>query len=322
MYEEHYGLVEPPFSLTPDPKYFYRSEAHTRAFELLQYGIQRREGFMIVYGDIGTGKTTLCRTVLDTIEKGVRTALLLNPFLSETDLIKAILEDFDVKLPGRKGDRAALSKQDLINALNDFLLKTLESSGRAVVLIDEAQNIPVATLEQIRILSNLETNKEKLLQIVLVGQLNLLDVLSQPSLRQLFQRVSIKCELSALSEAEVGDYLRHRLAVAGGSPSAVSFAPDGTKNIYDYSGGVPRLVNLIADRSLLAGMALGATTLDSSVTNQAIGNLQLKKHRPVSAGLWGKIRAAADFKTAALVVGLSIFLAIVFVALINGFGGS
>ncbi len=322
MYEEHYGLVEPPFSLTPDPKYFYRSEAHARAFELLQYGIQRREGFMVVYGDIGTGKTTLCRTVLETIEKGVSTALLLNPFLSETDLIKAILEDFDVRLPGRKGDRASLSKQDLINALNNFLIGTLESHGRAVVLIDEAQNIPTATLEQIRILSNLETNKEKLLQIVLVGQLNLIDVLSQPSLRQLFQRVSIKCELSPLSEVEVGDYLRHRLAVAGGSPSGVSFAPDGTKNIYDYSGGVPRLVNLIADRSLLAGMALGATTLDSSVTRQAIDNLQLKIHRPASTGLWGQIRAAVDAKTAALVVGLSILLAIVFVALINGFGGS
>ena len=322
MYEEHYGLVEPPFSLTPDPKYFYRSQAHARAFELLQYGIQRREGFMIVYGDIGTGKTTLCRTVLDTIEKGVSTALLLNPFLSETDLIKAILEDFEVKLPGRKNDRASLTKQDLINALNDFLLRTLESQGRAVVLIDEAQNIPTATLEQIRILSNLETNKEKLLQIVLVGQLNLIDVLSEPSLRQLFQRVSIKCELSALTKDEVGDYLRHRLAVAGGSPSSVSFSPDGMKNIYDYSGGVPRLINLIADRSLLAGMAMGATTLDSAVTKQAINNLQLKKYRPVSSGWWGKIRAAADVKTAALVLGLSILLAIVFVALINEFGGS
>ena len=223
MYEKHYGLIEPPFSLTPDPKYFYRSASHTRAFELLQYGIERREGFMLVCGDIGTGKTTLCRTVLAAIDEHVHTALLLNPFLSEIDLIKAILEDFDVKLPGRKGDRSSLTKQDLINALNDFLLKTLASGGRAVVLIDEAQNIPMATLEQIRILSNLETNKEKLLQIVLVGQLNLIDVLSQSSLRQLFQRVSIKCELSELSEAEVGDYLRHRLAVAGASPSTVSF---------------------------------------------------------------------------------------------------
>ncbi len=111
MYEQHYGLIEPPFSLTPDPKYFYRSAGHTRAFELLQYGIERREGFMLVYGDIGTGKTTLCRTVLGAIDEHVHTALLLNPFLSETDLIKAILEDFDVRLPGRKGDRSSLTNR-------------------------------------------------------------------------------------------------------------------------------------------------------------------------------------------------------------------
>ena len=317
MYEKHYGLTEPPFSLTPDPKYFYRSASHTRAFELLQYGIERREGFMLVCGDIGTGKTTLCRTVLAAIDEHVHTALLLNPFLSEIDLIKAILEDFDVKLPGRKGDRSSLTKQDLINALNDFLLKTLASGGRAVVLIDEAQNIPMATLEQIRILSNLETNKEKLLQIVLVGQLNLIDVLSQPSLRQLFQRVSIKCELSELSEAEVGDYLRHRLAVAGASPSTVSFAPDGIKEVYDYSGGVPRLINLIADRSLLAGMALGAATLDSGVTHQAIDNLQLKKPSRRSAW-WKRTKTAAATKRAAVVLGLSVLLATAMVVIING----
>ena len=268
MYEEHYGLIEPPFSLTPDPKYFYRSEGHARAFELLQYGIERREGFMILYGDIGTGKTTLCRTVLDMMDKHVSTALLLNPFLSETDLIKAILDDFSVKLPRKKAGQGALSKQDLINALNDFLLKTLKSGGRAVVIIDEAQNIPMATLEQIRILSNLETNKEKLLQIVLVGQLNLIDLLSQPVLRQLFQRVSIKCELAALSKVEVADYVRHRLSVAGGSPTKVSFDASSIRDIFRYSGGVPRLINLIADRSLLAGMAVGASTLDATVTRR------------------------------------------------------
>ncbi len=205
--------------------------------------------------------------------------------------------------------------------MNDFLLKTLESGGRAVVLIDEAQNIPMATLEQIRILSNLETNKEKLLQIVLVGQLNLIDVLSQPTLRQLFQRVSIKCELSELSETEIGDYLRHRLAIAGATPSSVSFAPDGTKQIYDYSGGIPRLINLIADRSLLAGMALGAATLDSGVTRQAIDNLQLKKPARGS-GRWGRMKAAAATRRAAVVLGLSILLAMALIVMINGFAGT
>ena len=257
MYEQYYNLIEPPFSLTPDPKYFYRSESHHRAFELLQYAIQRREGFMTVYGEIGTGKTTLCRAVLDTIEKNVCTALLLNPFLTELDLLKTVLSDFAVPVP-----KSTTSKQDLLNALNKFLISILEKDARAVLIIDEAQNIPLATLEQIRIISNLETHNAKLLQIVLVGQLELIDILSRPELRQLHQRVSIKCELTPLSFDELAQYIRHRLAIAGGGQSRIMFTPDGLKDIYSYSGGIPRLINLIADRSLLAGMALSTTTMD------------------------------------------------------------
>jgi general secretion pathway protein A len=284
MYEDFYSLIEPPFSLTPDPKYFYRSESHHRAFELLQYAIQRREGFMAVYGDIGTGKTTLCRAVLDNIGKNVYTALLLNPFLSELDLLKGILYDFGIAAP------AGHTKQDLIYELNTFLISVLEKNGRAVVLLDEAQNIPMATLEQIRIISNLETNKEKLLQIVMVGQLELIDVLSKPELRQLHQRISIKCELTPLSLDEAAQYIRHRLAIAGGGQSRVVFTQDAMKEIYRYSGGIPRLINLIADRSLLAGMALSTTRLDRQVVGEAVDNLQLKPKRvgrmwPFS--LWG-----------------------------------
>src|SRR5437016_4866977 len=208
MYEQYYSLIEPPFSLTPDPKYFYRSESHDRAFELLQYAIQRREGFMIVYGDIGTGKTTLCRAVLDAIEKNFYTALLLNPFLTELDLLRTILIDFGVPVPASPG------KPDLLNALNKFLISVLEKDGRAVLVIDEAQNIPLATLEQIRIISNLETHKVKLLQIVLSGQLELMELLAKPELRQLYQRISTKCELTPLSPEEVSQYIRHRLAIA------------------------------------------------------------------------------------------------------------
>ena len=176
----------------------------------------------------------------------------------------------------------------------------------------------MATLEQIRILSNLETNKEKLLQIVLVGQLNLIDVLSGEALRQLYQRVSIKCELSPLSGPEVADYVRHRLSVAGGSPREISFDLSAIRNIYEYSGGIPRLINLIADRSLLAGMAVGASALDSSVTTRAIDNLQLKKPGSLGRSLWERFKHVLGMKRAALVVGLSILLAIVFVVLING----
>jgi general secretion pathway protein A len=280
MYEQYYSLIEPPFSLTPDPKYFYRSESHHRAFELLHYAIQRREGFMIVYGDIGTGKTTLCRAVLDTIEKNIYTALLLNPFLTELDLLKTILSDFAVPVP------KSTSKQDLLNALNKFLISVLEKDGRAVLIIDEAQNIPLATLEQIRMISNLETHSAKLLQIVLVGQLELTDVLAKPELRQLQQRVSIKCELSPLSLEELAQYLRHRLAIAGGGQSRILFTSDGLKEIYRYSGGIPRLINLIADRSLLAGMALSTTTMDRKVVREAVENLQLKKPKSSFGKFW------------------------------------
>ena len=280
MYEQYYSLIEPPFSLTPDPKYFYRSESHHRAFELLHYAIQRREGFMIVYGDIGTGKTTLCRAVLDTIDKNVCTALLLNPFLNELDLMKTVLADFAVPVP------KSTSKQDLLNALNKFLISVLEKEGRAVLIIDEAQNLPLATLEQIRIISNLETHNAKLLQIVLVGQLELTDLLGKPELRQLHQRISIKCELTPLSPDEVAQYIRHRLAIAGGGQSRILFTTDGLKEIYNYSGGIPRLINLIADRSLLAGMALSTTTMDRRVVREAVENLQLKKSKSSFGRLW------------------------------------
>jgi general secretion pathway protein A len=310
MYEEYYGLSEPPFSLTPDPKYFYRSEAHNRAFELLKYGIQRREGFMMLYGDIGAGKTTICRAVLDTIERNISTALLLNPFLFEIDLLKGILEDFGVPYTATQ----AHNKRDLINILNQYLLSINEKGGRAVVLLDEAQNIPMATLEQLRILSNLETNKDKLLQIVFVGQLNLVDVISKPELRQLAQRISIKCELSTLSQHEVADYLRHRLAIAGGLPSRVSFAHDGAKEVFEYSGGIPRLINLIADRSLLAGMAQGVKAIGRNEVHEAIKTLQLQKPKPPS-----KFQKAGLFsmKQAAVVVALAVVLAAGFVVLIN-----
>jgi general secretion pathway protein A len=319
MYEEYYGLTEPPFSLTPDPHYFYRSDSHNRAHELLSYGITRREGFMVLYGDIGMGKTTLCRTVLETTDNNVHTALLLNPFLSEMDLIKAVLDDFGVTVQASEGGpqseqrKASLlgNKQDMINALNAFLLKNNESGGRAVVLIDEAQNIPLATLEQIRVLSNLETDKQKLLQIVLIGQMNLLDVLSAPELRQLHQRISIKCELVPLTKEEVNDYLRHRLSVAGGSQRKIAFTLDGVSEIYSYSGGVPRLINLIADRSLLAGMSLGLSKIDRKAVSKAVEALQLPRRPTVHGtdspqkGQWGK--------RVALTVGLSLLLATVLV---------
>src|SRR5947199_109853 len=254
MYEKYYGFAEKPFSLPPDPKYLYRSEPHANAFDLLQYAIRRREGFVVVTGDIGTGKTTLCRALLEQIDRTTFTALVLNPFLTEEDLLKRILQDFGVisREEARAGRLAGVTKQELIDTLYDFLLSLVPLKASAVLIIDEAQNLPLKVLEQIRILSNLETDKEKLLQIILVGQLNLHDLLRSPDLRQLDQRVSIRYELAPLDRETVGAYIVHRLTIAGGGQS-VSFATEAIDEVHRFSKGIPRLINLVCDRALLGG---------------------------------------------------------------------
>src|SRR5919204_5821902 len=259
MYEQYYGLSEKPFSLTPDPKYLYRSESHANAFDLLQYAIRRREGFVVVTGDIGTGKTTLCRALLEEIDRTTYTALILNPFLSEDDLLKRILQDFGVvsRREVKAGRLANVTKPELIDALYDFLLALIPLKAGAVLIIDEAQNLPLPVIEQIRILSNLETDKEKLLQIILVGQLNLQTLLRSPELRQLDQRVSIRYELKPLDEETVAAYVAHRLTIAGGGQS-VSFAPKALRQGHRRSGGLPRLINLLCDRALLTAYSVRA----------------------------------------------------------------
>ena len=276
MYEPYYGFTEKPFSLTPDPKYLYPSESHADAFELLQYAIDRREGFIVVTGDIGLGKTTLCRALLGQTDKKTLTALLLNPFLSEVDLLQSILQDLGVISKGlvRAGGRQP-SKQELINALNEFLVSLIPLGAHAVLIVDEAQNLPLPILEQIRILSNLETDKEKLLQIILVGQLNLVPLLRSPELRQLDQRVSIRYQLKPLSEEETGAYVAHRLAIANGSRRVV-FTPAALKAVYRYSAGIPRLINLLCDRSLLGGYSLRTTRIDENLVMSAAEGLELR----------------------------------------------
>ena len=280
MYEEYYGFVEKPFSLTPDPKYLYKSESHASAFDLLQYAIRRRDGFVVVTGDIGTGKTTLCRAILEQLDRKTFTALVLNPFLSEDDLLRLILQDFGVvsREEIKRGRLAGISKQELIDTLNEFLLSLLPLGASALLIIDEAQNLPRQVLEQIRILSNLETHKEKLLQVVLVGQLNLRDVLRAPELRQLDQRVSIRYELKPLTRDETSAYVAHRLTIAGGG-AAVTFAPKALDLVHRYSGGIPRLINLICDRALLGGYSARTTKLLPRVVLAAAANLDLDAPR-------------------------------------------
>ena len=295
MYEDYYGFVEKPFSLTPDPKYLYRSESHAQAFELLQYGIRRREGFVVVTGDIGTGKTTLCRAVLDQLDRKVFTALVLNPFIAEDDLLRLILQDFGVVSRDeiKRGRLAGVSRQELIETLNDFLLSLLPLRATALLIIDEAQNLPRPVLEHIRMLSNLETDKEKLLQIILVGQLNLKDVLRTPELRQLDQRVSIRYDLKPLNGEETAAYVAHRLTVAGGG-SVVTFTPKALQAVHRITTGIPRLINLVCDRALLAAYSERAQRITPDMVRSGAASLDLAAPRPSMMG-WLRTQAARIF---------------------------
>ena len=272
MYEEYYGFVQPPFSLTPDPRFLYRSESHDVALQQVWQAIRRKEGFIVLTGDIGTGKTTLCRTLLEQFDQTTFTALILNPFLSVEELLREVLLSFGVvsKDALKTGRLATASKHELIRTLHDFLLSLVPLHGSAVLIIDEAQHLSPDVLEEIRILSNLETNDQKLLQIVIVGQLNLLDVLATSALRQLDQRISIRCSLKALTREEVEAYVTHRLWVARGSTS-VSFTPRAFDLVHAVSGGVPRMINLLCDRALMAGCELQTSRIAEEHIVKAAG---------------------------------------------------
>jgi general secretion pathway protein A len=295
MYEDYYGFTEKPFSLTPDPKYWYRSQSHADALELLHYGIRRREGFIVITGDIGTGKTTLCRALIDGLDRRVFTALVLNPFIAEEDLLRLVLQDFGVvsREEIRRGRLVGVRKQELIETLNDFLLSLLPLGATAVLIIDEAQNLPRQLLEHIRILSNLETDKEKLLQIVFAGQTNLKDVLRSPELRQLDQRVALRYTLRPLTRGETASYVNHRLTIAGGG-SAVSFTPKSLDVVYRCSAGIPRLINLLCDRALLGAYSERARDVTPEIVRKAAGSLDLAVPR-VSMLRWIRAQAARLF---------------------------
>ncbi len=308
MYESYYGFTEKPFSLTPDPKYLYRSQSHASAFELLQYAIRRREGFVVVTGDIGTGKTTLCRALLEQIDRTTYTALVLNPFLSEDDLLRRVLQDFGVvareELWGG-GRVAGAGKEELIELLYEFLLSLVDKGASAVLIIDEAQNLPPQVLEQIRILSNLETDKEKLLQIILVGQLNLKDVLGAPDMRQLDQRVSIRYELLPLDEETVAAYVAHRLAIAGAGSSSVTFSGKALKLIHRLTGGIPRLINLVCDRALVAGFSARTTRITPELIVHAAKSLDLPGASRRRPGWLARPSLAAAAATIVIAAGLA-----------------
>jgi general secretion pathway protein A len=248
MYESFFGLREAAFSLAPDPRFLWLSETHEEGLAALCYGISRRKGFMLLTGEVGTGKTTLLRAALDRIPSDTETALVMNTAgLSPLDLLKLVVTEF--RLPG-----PFATKVDYVIALNQFLLEQLRSGLNTVLIIDEAQNLDATLLEEVRLLSNLETDTDKLLQIVLTGQPELRKKLADPSLRQLRQRVAIEHHIDPLGRDEVVSYLGHRLGVAGARYEEV-FAPGSEHPFHEFSEGCPRLMSLLADRVLLAAFA-------------------------------------------------------------------
>jgi general secretion pathway protein A len=275
MYTAHYGLREKPFRLTPDPRFYFLSESHREALAHVVYGIEQGEGFICVTGEVGTGKTTLCRTLVERLDADTETACLLNPRLSPDELLRAVAEEFGL-------DVAHVGRGALIERLNAFLLETSRRGRRALLVVDEAQTLPIETLEQIRLLSNLETATAKLIQIVLFGQPELDEKLDAPVLRQLRQRISVRWRLGVLTEAEASDYVRHRVRVASGR-GAELFTPRALREIRRRARGIPRLVNVLADRSLLAGYADGAARVDRAHVGTAAREI-LAMRRPSRRG--------------------------------------
>jgi general secretion pathway protein A len=261
MYTEFYGLREKPFALSPDPRYLFLADSHREALAHLLYGIEHGEGFICITGEVGTGKTTLCRTLLQRIEPGTEVAFIFNPQLSAEELLQAI--NAELGLPTER-----LGRRELMEQLNRFLLAKKAEGRRVLLLIDESQNLAPDTLEQVRLLSNLETDTSKLIQIILIGQPELDAIIESPNLRQLRQRISVRWRLSPLSPTETRDYVRHRLRIAAGAPREI-FTELSLREIHRRARGIPRLVNLLSDRALLAGYAAGSRTIGLGLVTQS-----------------------------------------------------
>jgi general secretion pathway protein A len=273
VYLDFYKLREMPFAITPDPAFLFLSNTHQSVIDKILHGIKSRMGFILLTGEVGTGKTTLCRSILDSLDGDAETAYIINPSLSGRELISNILDDFGMKCPPDS------SKKDLIDKLNLFLLSTANTKP-VVVIIDDAQTMPLDAIEDLRLLSNLETDKTKLLQMVLVGQPEFFDLIAGPQMRQLRQRVAIHCNLEYITGEEVDRYIARRLFIAG-DKGHIRFTQRAIKKIYKASNGVPRLINKICDYALTAGYIADDFTIGPAYVKKAleeVGDLDLKEN--------------------------------------------
>ncbi|MBI5719938.1 MAG: AAA family ATPase [Burkholderiales bacterium] len=279
MYAEFFGLSKDPFSIAPDPRFLFMSEKHREALAHLLYGVGGGGGFVLLTGEIGAGKTTVCRAFLEQIPKHCDVAYIFNPKLTVTELLQSVCEEFHIALPerqaengrsGKGGGSASLTVKDYVDAINRFLLAAHAAGRSAVLIIDEAQSLAAEVLEQLRLLTNLETHERKLLQIILIGQPELRDMLSSPGLEQLAQRVIARCHLGALTAGETVRYVQHRLAVAGSSGgTTVPFDPEAMSRLFQLTSGVPRRINLLAGRAMLGAYAHGHNQVDRQTVEQA-----------------------------------------------------
>lgn len=274
MYFDYYQLRENPFNVTADPDFFYASQCHLDAISNLVYGIDQRKGILVVTGEVGTGKTTLCRRLLHEAFDNVQFAFILNPDFSEIELLKMILGDLGIKSKHE-------NKSDLINVLNHFLITQTTIGKNIVLIVDEAQHLAVEQLEQIRLLSNLETDKEKLLQIVLVGQPELQEKLLLPELRQLRQRIAVHYRLSPLKKNDISDYIHHRIlkaAIREGVHSHPVFTDQAVDKIFHFTKGSPRTINILCDRALLAGFAANKRAIDEGIIQHCAKEVMYFEH--------------------------------------------
>jgi general secretion pathway protein A len=286
MYADYFGLKENPFSLSPDARYLFLSEQHRDALNCLIYGIKEKKGFVLISGGIGLGKTTICRSLLASLDDAVETALIFNTAVSDLDLLETILGEYGIIVKNE-----SRNKKYYVDALNDFLLSNFAAGKTAVLLIDEAQNLSHGVLEQVRMLSNLETETEKLIQIVLIGQPELTSNLMLPALRQLNERITVRYDLKPFSPREIGEYIQHRLKVAQG-PGSIKFTRGALDLIYSFTEGIPRRINALCDRALLIAYTKNVSNIDRRIIKLAVHDIGLNYfQKTISRGkkMWHRL---------------------------------